>query len=214
MVRHGGAHGYVEKDKFPVCLSAFPDHMLETMDRRDEAARWARWMAAAQDGDGAAYARLLAELLPVVRRMVRRRWPRAEDSEDVVQEVLLTLHAVRHTYDPARPFLPWLSAIVAHRVADGLRRHHRQGGRERALDDVPETFLSVEANTDSVDAPSLRSAVTSLPEGQRRAVEMVKLKEMSLAEASAATGMTPGALKVAVHRAIKSLKAILARDDP
>ncbi|MEW5727318.1 MAG: sigma-70 family RNA polymerase sigma factor [Pseudomonadota bacterium] len=170
-------------------------------------------MAAAQDGDAAAYGRLLSELLPVVRRMVGRRWPRAEDSEDVVQDVLLTLHSVRHTYDPHRPFLPWLTAIVAHRVADALRRHGRQGGRERALDDVPETFLSVEANTESADAPALRAAVASLPEGQRRAVELVKLKEMSLAEASAASGMTPGALKVAVHRALKSLKAILARDD-
>lgn len=188
--------------------------MLDAMERQDEAARWAALMAAAQEGDGAAYARLLAGIVPVVRRMVGRRWPRTEGAEDVVQDVLLTLHSVRHTYDPARPFLPWLSAIAAHRVADALRRHCRHDTRERNIDDVPETFLSVEANTIGVDARVLRDAVATLPEGQRKAVELLKLKEMTLEEASAATGMTTGALKVAAHRAMKSLKALLARDEP
>lgn len=172
---------------------------------------WSAWMAAAQEGDGAAYARLMAALLPAVRRMVAKRRPATADNEDVVQEVLLTLHGVRHTYDPGRPFLPWLTAIVAHRCADAGRSESRRMRRTAPLDDLPETIGASETNMVVMDSPALHRAVASLPEGQRRAVELVKLREMSLEEAAAASGMSAGALKVAVHRAIKALKGMLER---
>lgn len=183
-------------------------------DGTQDARRWAEGMAAAQAGDRAAYERLLAELLPVVRRIVAGRWRRPDGGEDVVQDILLALHAARHTYDPARPFLPWLVAIARHRLADAARRHGRHRGREVDIDRIPETFLAMPANTfDEGDARMVRRAVAGLPAGQRRAVELVKLGEMSLAEASAATGMSVGALKVAVHRAVKSLRTVLGREE-
>jgi RNA polymerase sigma-70 factor, ECF subfamily len=184
----------------------------------DAGSRWAAWMAAAQDGDGAAYALLLAEMLPLLRRVVERRWRLLGDGqdggEDVVQDILLTLHRVRHTYDPARPFLPWLMAIVRHRLVDAARRHGRRGARETSIDVVDETFLAVEANTFSErDADIVRRAVAGLPPGQRRAVELVKLGGLSLAEASTKSGISVGALKVAVHRAVKTLKGMLGQPE-
>ncbi len=177
----------------------------------DQDSEWRAWMAAAQAGDRAAYARLLADILPVVRRLVGRRWQGAADAEDVVQDALLTLHAVRHTYDPARPFLPWLAAIVEHRINDSLRKRYRRKGREEEFDAAAETFSAIETNINALDAVPLRRAVADLPAGQRQAIELVKLKEMSLAEASSASGQSVGALKVAVHRAIKALKEKLDR---
>lgn len=168
-------------------------------------------MAAAQAGDGAAYAALLAEILPVVRRIAARRWRRSGELEDIVQEALLSLHQVRHTYDPSRPFLPWLTAIVEHRVADALRRHYRRDAREAVLDETHETIAATETNTMEMEGAALRRAMMSLPEGQRRAVELVKLRDLSLAEAARETGVSTGALKVAVHRAIKALKGLLDR---
>ncbi|CAA7626197.1 sigma-70 family RNA polymerase sigma factor [Magnetospirillum sp. UT-4] len=177
--------------------------------RDDDSGQWSRWMAAAQDGDGAAYGRVMAALLPVVRRMVARRLPGSGEREDVVQEVLLTVHTVRHTYDPARPLLPWLAAIVAHRCADLRRGEARQVRRTSSIDDLPETIGAVEPNMMAMDVATLGRAMAALPERQRRALELVKLREMSVADAAAATGMTPGALKVTVHRAIKALKGML-----
>lgn len=174
-----------------------------------EGQNWSALMAAAQDGDGAAYARLMAALLPVVRRMVAKRLPGAGDREDVVQDVLLTVHSVRHTYDPARPLLPWLAAIVGHRCGDAARRQGRRGRRQVDLDRLPETVGAVETNTLVMDGDALRRALARLPPGQRQAVELVKLREMSLAEAASVSGMSAGALKVAVHRAIKALKGML-----
>ena len=71
-------------------------------------------MRAAQAGDAKAYVELLRTVTPRVRQVVRsqRRFLRAEDIEDLVQDVLLSLHAVRSTYDPQRPFMPWLLAIT------------------------------------------------------------------------------------------------------
>jgi RNA polymerase sigma-70 factor (ECF subfamily) len=78
---------------------------------------------------------LLREVLPVLRAMVRRACRDAQDVDDIVQDVLLSLHAVRHTYDPARPFVPWLVTIARRRAADAMRcaatikvRSQRQSG--------------------------------------------------------------------------------------
>lgn len=175
----------------------------------------AELMRAAQGGDGRAYGRLLTETTPVIRRAVARRWS-GPDVEDIVQEVLLSLHAVRHTYDPGRPFLPWLRAIVAHRIADFARRHARRAGHEtpecafeHGLPDVAETAPEEVPG----DPQLLGRALADLPEGQRRAVQMLKLEERSLKEAAEATGMSVGALKVAVHRGIKTLRLKLTGRD-
>lgn len=173
-------------------------------------------MRAAQGGDAAAYKELLQGITPRIRRIVARQrgFAGAEEVEDLVQDVLLSVHKVRATYDPARPFMPWLLAIVRHRLADGARRYGRMTAREVALDDANLTFVEPATNSledMSGDAETLRLAVQSLPPRQRTAIELLKLKEMSLKEAAAASGMSVGALKVATHRAIAALRRALGR---
>ena len=172
-------------------------------------------MARAQAGDRGAYRRLLEEITPYLRSLAARRMPNRSDVEDAVQDALLTIHAVRHTYDPSRPFGPWLVAIASRRIVDGLRRRGRTGARETPLDAEHETFAAPEANYHEAasEARALREAVESLPPGQREAIKLLKLKEMSLKEAAAASGMTVAALKVATHRALKSLRKMLGRQD-
>ena len=168
-------------------------------------------MRRVQEGDSAAYAQLLNDITPILRRAIRRQraFLSVEDVEDLVQEVLLSVHAVRATFDPDRPFMPWLFAIMRNRLVDGVRRYARQGAREIAIDETEVTFRAAATNTmqeDFGDARELYRAIEDLPPAQRDAIEMMKLKEMSLKEASEASGMTPGALKVATHRAMNSLK--------
>lgn len=174
---------------------------------------WSRAMIQAQAGDAAAYSRLLAECAPFVRALVRRRigWP-PELVEDAIQDVLLCVHRVRHTYDPARPFTPWLASIADRRAIDAARRKIRIGAHEQADDQGYETFADPLANKDieSADAAELvTSLLAGLPPKQREAVELVKVREMSLAEASLVSGQSVGALKVGVHRALKALRARL-----
>jgi RNA polymerase sigma-70 factor, ECF subfamily len=184
---------------------------------RDDRPEWSRLMAAAQDGDAGAYQQLLRDIAPLLRRVAVRRLYRAQaaDIEDVVQDVLLSVHAVRHTYDPARPFLPWLMAIHAHRLTDWMRRSMRRSANEVTVESLEETFADRPANTDGqeqVDRKGIQAAVARLPAAQRKAIELLKLQEMSLKEAAEQTGMTETALKVATHRGIKALRALLGKD--
>jgi RNA polymerase sigma-70 factor (ECF subfamily) len=176
--------------------------------------RLSHLMRCAQGGQSSAYAELLTEITPLLRREIRRRqyYPQPQDVEDLVQDVLLSLHVVRATYDPARPFLPWLMAIAHNRVVDGVRRRVRRNANEVTVDELPETFAEDGTNrldTGYGDPEALRQAVQRLPQGQRRAIELVKMREMSLKEASAASGMSIPALKVAVHRGIGALRKAL-----
>lgn len=171
-------------------------------------------MRAAQDGDGAAYLRLLGAVTPLLRQTIarRNRSLRPQDVEDLVQDTLLSLHMVRATYDPGRPFLPWLMAIARNRMADGTRRYARSAANEVPTDRLPETFSPESTNmlADAyADPQALRRALEDLPPGQRDAIVMLKLQEMSLKEAATASGSSIGALKVAVHRGMSSLRKAL-----
>jgi RNA polymerase sigma factor (sigma-70 family) len=168
-------------------------------------------MASAQDGDGAAYEAALRLMAELVRRMVQRQrgFLGPEAVEDLVQDVLLSVHSVRASYDARRPFMPWLSAIVRNRIADHARRYARTAAHEVVVDDLDVTFASTDANLlkrTLADSEALRDAIAALPPGQREAIELLKLREMSLKEAAVVSGTTVGALKVATHRAMAALR--------
>lgn len=174
---------------------------------------WGRLMAAAQGGDKRAYATLLGEVAPFARR-IAQRYLAGADAEDAVQEILIALHAVRHTYDPARPFRPWLATLASRRIIDSLRRRGRRHGHEVELGDQIEALVSGEDSpatlaVRAVDVREVRAAVAELPRRQREAVELLRLQEMTLEEAARASGQTTGSLKVALHRAMRSLRGIL-----
>lgn len=171
----------------------------------------AAWMAAAQGGDRRAYERVLAASVPLIRMAARRQGVAIDHLDDVVQETLLTVHRVRHTYDPARSYDAWLSALAARRAIDALRSHGRRGSREVHDEHAYETHADTDDATASTqreqEARRLRDAIASLPPGQREAIEQLGLKERSLAEVAAETGRQTGALKVNLHRALKALRA-------
>jgi RNA polymerase sigma-70 factor (ECF subfamily) len=177
---------------------------------------WAILMAHAQDGDKAAYHRLLQEITPYLRSLAARRHRDPSDIEDAVQDVLLTVHAIRHTFDPTRPFGPWLVTIAKRRFIDRLRRQGRLRRRELPLSPEHEIVSAPASKLDGgPDRHELNKAINELPPMQRKAVHLLKLSEMSLKEASQASGMSITSLKVNVHRAVKSLRKVLGdRSEP
>ena len=177
---------------------------------------WSILMARAQEGDRTAYHRLLQEITPYLRSLAARRHRDPRDIEDAVQDVLLTVHSIRQTYDPARPFAPWLVAIANRRFIDRLRRQGRRRDREIPLTAEHETFCEPQANLEeSPDRHELEGAINDLPPAQQQALRLLKLKEMSLKEAATVSGMTIASLKVNVHRALKNLRKMLVdRSEP
>jgi RNA polymerase sigma factor (sigma-70 family) len=174
-------------------------------------------MRAAQSGDGPAYAQLLNDLAPRIRAIVRKQRPFLKDAdvEDLVQEILISIHVARRTYDPERPFIPWLLAIVRNRMADAARQYAQQAAHEVQVEDFSVTFSELATNPpteeDYGDPQLLKRAIRELPRGQRKAVEMLKLREMTLKEAATESGRSVGSLKVSMHRALISLREALGK---
>jgi DNA-directed RNA polymerase specialized sigma24 family protein len=161
--------------------------------------RWQALMRAAQDGNNAAYAQLLSEILPTLRRMVAYKWPGTGDVEDVVQEILLSVHTVRHTYDPARPFMPWLMTIATRRTIDAARRRTVRSANETTVDVMPETFSGDQTKTEQAD----EGAGVVVARGVRRHWE-----ERRVAESQCARGRKGDARDVGT----KELKAMQSEE--
>jgi RNA polymerase sigma factor (sigma-70 family) len=169
-------------------------------------------MAAAQAGDRVVYEALLRDCVPLIRAIAVRRGVAADYVEDVVQDVLLTIHRARQTYDPRRSFGAWLRTIAERRAIDLLRRVGRQHAREVHAPVEFEAFADERTRPPDAGASTdghVNEALASLPERQREAVRVLVLEEQSLSEAALATRRSKGALKVNLHRALKALRGRL-----
>lgn len=169
---------------------------------------WSGLMAAAQAGDAEAYRTLLEEIMPVVRGMVLSRIHDRAAAEDVVQNVLLSVHRARRTYRPERPFKPWLAAIARNAIVDSFRGSGRRRDREIEVELIDEFADPVEeGHPDEREvSPHLLAAIERLPGKLREAVVLLQIEGLSVAEAAERTGVTPGALKVRAHRGYKALR--------
>lgn len=159
------------------------------------------------DGDEAAYRAFLEALVARLRAFLRRRLTRApEEVEDLLQESLLAVHNQRHTYDPSQPLTAWLHAIAKYKLIDRLRRRARRELLHDALDDAP-ALLAAEDGEAGIARRDLAKLLQALPPRQRESIECVKLEGLSIAEAARRLGMSQSAVKVSIHRGLKSLAA-------
>ncbi len=171
-------------------------------------ATFARLMIATQAGDRRAYTVLLTEAQSWLERYFRRRVP-APQLDDLVQEVLLAIHAKRATWDETRAFLPWLAAIARYRWVDHLRRVYRV-----SEDELGDHDASEDSEEDAVLARmSLERLFVHLPPGQCHAIELVKIKGLTVTEAALRTGQTESLIKVNIHRGLKKLSALVEEAD-
>ena len=94
-------------------------------------------------------------------------------------------------------------------------RRGRGAGRENPIDDYAETLAAPTGETgeDRIAGRQLREAVAELPESQRTALRLAKLEDLPLAEAARRSGLSVGALKIATHRALKTLRRRLGGED-
>ena len=166
---------------------------------------WPALMARAQEGDREAYTQLLRTIVPVIRAIVRKQISDNVLVDDVIQDVLLTVHRVRHTYDPACPFLPWLMAIARARTVDALRRRGHHWLRETDDRQIAEE-VSDNTPEDEEREEELAMILDQLPSRQRQIVEHIHLQEMSLAEAAARHNLSVAAVKSLLHRALTNLR--------
>lgn len=168
----------------------------------------AHLMCSSQAGDKQAYVALLTECQLWLERFFRRRCAPGQ-IDDLVQEVLIAVDQKRATYDPQRPFLPWLAAIARYRWGDHLRRVYRNAEDELADYDAPQ-----EGEEDALIARlSLDRMFGQIPGKQAQAIEWVKIEGLSIREAAERSGESEAAVKVNIHRGLKKLAALIEKAD-
>jgi RNA polymerase sigma-70 factor (ECF subfamily) len=158
-----------------------------------------------QQADREAASTLIELLSPRFHRFFASQMGSRTEADDMLQDVWLRIHRVRHTYRPGEPVLPWMYAI-AHRVRiDNHRRRHRSS-REVAMDVLPER--GIDPGTQN-RIPAFDELVRDLPESQREVLTMLKVDGLSIEEIARATSSTAGAVKQKAHRAYERLRSLL-----
>lgn len=161
-----------------------------------------RLMTAGQNGDRASYRALLNAARDwLLRYYARRIAPAMVD--DLIQDTLLSLHSKRASYDPSRPFYPWLAAIARYRWIDALRKL-------TVTEELHEADMTVDSEEDSVISRlSLDTLLSRLPQGQANAINLTRIAGLSIEEAAQVSGQSPSLVKVNVHRGLKRLAALV-----
>jgi len=204
----------------PSAAKPRPGHAMKSVEqtRTESDTRRSALMAAAQMGDRTAYETLLRDCVPFIASLARRRGVPSDRTDDVVQEVLLTVHRARATYDPRRSFDAWLRVIVQRRAIDILRQMRRHSRREvhvpRAYESHADEAVDLSAGIENKErAKWIGAALAELPQRQREAVHHLMLEEKSLDDAAVFTGRSKGSLKVNLHRALTALRLKMHRGD-
>jgi len=167
------------------------------------------WLRA-QAGDEAAYRAALQRIAVHLRSFFGRRLQALpDDVEDLVQETLLALHLQRGTYDPALPVSAWVHAIARHKLVDLFRRRGRREALHEPLDGLAEADHPLAAADAQPARHDLTQLIETLPAAQQQAIVLTKIEGLSMAEASARTGVSVAALKVQVHRGLKRLAELV-----
>lgn len=178
-------------------------------------AEWEALMRRATAGDGEAYRRLLASLTPALRAVVRRNCGRIGldpgEAEDVVQETLLAIHLKRDTWEPERPIGPWIMTIARNKLVDARRR--RGAAATAPIEDFAD-MLSVGSTDDDLDRIDLDRMIARLGDRDQSLVRALAIEGRSVRETAATLNMSEGAVRVALHRAVKRLAAFFRGEQP
>ncbi len=163
-------------------------------------------------GDGGAHAELLRRLSGRLRAYFRRRLGDGADAaaEDLVQETLIAVHVRRESYDPGQPVTAWVYAIARYKLIDHYRRRGR-AGTPVPIDDAAELFAQETAD-EGAAARDVAALLERLPQRQRDAIRLTKLEQLTAREAADRLGLTESAVKVSVHRGLRKLAALVARE--
>lgn len=172
-------------------------------------AQYREWMLAALAGDEAAYRMLLGRLMGHLRVYYMRRLS-STVAEDAMQEALIAIHAKRATYDPTQLFTAWVYGIARYKLLDEHRRVKRRA--TVPLEEVNVLFAADEFEA-AIAKRDVEKLLATLPEIRRKLVRDVKLDGHSIAEMAARTGKSEGAVKLALHRAVKSMGGELGDSD-
>jgi RNA polymerase sigma-70 factor, ECF subfamily len=162
-------------------------------------------------GDKRAYAVLLQETAHFLRPFLAKRLNSTCEVDDLLQEILLSIHKARHTYDGERPYRPWVYAVAKFRLQDHLRAHYADHLHHAIELSEVENDLTAPVTESDISYESISGEVQKLPPKQAAILQMMHQDGYTAKEVAEKTGMKESAVKVAAHRAYKILRKVLER---
>ena len=162
-------------------------------------------MQAAQAGNQRAYESVLRAISQKLVIYLGRKLP-PKDRDDVLQDILLSIHKVRHTYDGKRPLMPWVMAVTNYRVQDFWRRHYGHGfDTMQDIEDLKDV-LAAEVGTTIDVHEDIKRVLQSLPSRQQELLDLMYRQDKSVQEVAELLGMKVSAVKTMAHRSYKLLR--------
>jgi len=158
------------------------------------------------EGDQLAYANLLRETARLLRPFLSKRLSFESEIDDLLQEILISIHKARHTYDGKRPYTPWVYAIAKFRLQDYLRAHYADQLRHSVELSELENILHEDVTESTINYESISGEIQKLPEKQAAILQLMHQEGYTAKEVAAKLGMNESAVKVAAHRAYKVLR--------
>ncbi len=163
------------------------------------------------NGDKLAYADLLRETSRFLRPFILKRLGFVDEADDLLQEILISIHKARNTYDGNRPYKPWAYAIAKFRLLDHLRSNYSDRLRQAFDFDELEEILPEHVTKTAISYESISREVQELPEKQATILRLMHRDGYTAKEVAEKMGMNESAVKVAAHRAYKTLRNKLER---
>jgi RNA polymerase sigma-70 factor, ECF subfamily len=171
-------------------------------------------MKLAQGGDKQAYSSLFLNISPLLRSYVSKKISNPADMEDIVQEILISIHKAGHTFDTDRPFEIWMYTIARYRLNDFLRAYYKKESLRNKVFDESEYFTADNNVTNDSDiSESINELLDGLPEKQRTIVTMMKIDGYTAKETAEKVNMSETAVKVAAHRIYKKFEKKIKKVD-
>jgi RNA polymerase sigma-70 factor (ECF subfamily) len=162
-----------------------------------------------RQGDNEGAAELFERYAPALLRFTDRMLSDRASAEEVTQEVFLKVISRAHQYDGRAGVASWLFAIAANACRDRRRRERR--ATVVPLDGLPEPTAKGEGNEkrliDRQQRDAVRRALSRLSEEQREALVLARYHDMPYADIAVVLGISVGAVKTRIFRAVETLKA-------
>ena len=170
-------------------------------------------MRLAQAGDNQSYSQLFLEITPMLRAFISQKISNRDDMEDIVQEILISIHKAGHTYDTDRPFEVWMYTIARYRLNDYLRAYYKNQALKDKIEAESGYFFTQEGVTKDPEMyESITELLDALPEKQKIIVRMMKLEGYTAKETAAKVNMSETAVKVTAHRVYKRIAESLKKE--
>jgi RNA polymerase sigma-70 factor, ECF subfamily len=179
----------------------------------DREQEWKRLMLAAMAGDEGCYRQFLSDVSRYLRGWAQGSLKRAgrspAEAEDIVQETLIAIHTKRHTWDQGQPIGPWLHGVARHKLIDALRK--RTGHDHLSVDEFAEVIPAPTSEGELAESDVLKMTA-SLPARQAEIVRAIFVDGQRTADVAGKLAMSDGAVRVALHRALKTLAGRFGKD--